>query len=294
MAGLKIRDATNLATLAGTENLAADDGTSTARRILINTIWSENTNARVITQGALTDPAVGLSHTATWNDASDTFVGLKSNITDTASAAASLLLDLQVGGSSVATVSKGGIFNSIGTNTVAPASASSSFGNWYGTTAMFYGSAMITMTAARLDLGDIALQFNGGNSAELNHDANHTLGLRNDGSAQTFNVYSDLGNLTNYERLSLSMDTSGNATVATQAGGTGSVGNLILLPGTAKSVEMDKTTEDIPFINFKATADGDATSAISTLTTSGSVTHHIQISLNGTPAWIPVSTTDPS
>jgi hypothetical protein len=63
---------------------------------------------------------------------------------------------------------------------------------------------------------------------------------------------------------------------------------------TAKSGEYDLTTEDAAFINFKATADADATSAISTLTTSGSVSGHIQISVNGTTAWIPYSTTDPS
>ena len=59
-------------------------------------------------------------------------------------------------------------------------------------------------------------------------------------------------------------------------------------------VSLDKTTQDAAFINFKATADGDATSAISTNTTSGSTTHHIQIELNGTTAWIACSTTDPS
>jgi len=59
-------------------------------------------------------------------------------------------------------------------------------------------------------------------------------------------------------------------------------------------LEIDKTTEDAGFINFKATADADATSAISTLTTSGTVTHHIQVQINGVTAWIPCSTTDPS
>tara|TARA_R110000868_G_scaffold252375_6_gene509009 strand:+ start:115 stop:1650 length:1536 start_codon:yes stop_codon:yes gene_type:complete len=60
------------------------------------------------------------------------------------------------------------------------------------------------------------------------------------------------------------------------------------------SLELDRTTADAAFINYKATADADATSAISTLTTSGAVTHHVQIEINGVTAWIPVSTTDPS
>lgn len=44
----------------------------------------------------------------TWNSSGVTFTGLKSNITDTASAAASLLLDLQVGGLSKFSVKKDG------------------------------------------------------------------------------------------------------------------------------------------------------------------------------------------
>jgi hypothetical protein len=57
---------------------------------------------------------------------------------------------------------------------------------------------------------------------------------------------------------------------------------------------LNKGTLDEAFIDFNATIDADAVSAISSLTTSGAVTNHIQISLNGTTAWIPVSTTDPS
>jgi len=50
--------------------------------------------------------ASGLAQT--WNAAGTTFTGLKLNITDTASAAASLLADLQVGGSSKFKVDKAG------------------------------------------------------------------------------------------------------------------------------------------------------------------------------------------
>jgi hypothetical protein len=45
---------------------------------------------------------------ATWNAAGTTFTAVKMNVTDTASAAGSLLLDLQVGGTSRFRVSKGG------------------------------------------------------------------------------------------------------------------------------------------------------------------------------------------
>ena len=45
---------------------------------------------------------------ATWNNAATTFTFLKANITDTASSASSLLMDLQVGGSSRARIDKAG------------------------------------------------------------------------------------------------------------------------------------------------------------------------------------------
>jgi hypothetical protein len=74
-----------------------------------------------------------------------------------------------------------------------------------------------------------------------------------------------------------------------QVGGT----SKILIDNTG-TIEPDKTTADEGFINFKATADADSTSAISTLTTSGSTTHHIQVEINGTKAWIAASTNAPT
>lgn len=47
----------------------------------------------------------------TWNAGATTFTGIGLNVTDTASAAASLLIDLQVGGSSKFNVTKGGVIN---------------------------------------------------------------------------------------------------------------------------------------------------------------------------------------
>lgn len=62
----------------------------------------------------------------------------------------------------------------------------------------------------------------------------------------------------------------------------------------AEAMEIDMGTLDVGFINFKATADADATSAISTHGTAGATTDFIQIGLNGASAWIAVSTSDPS
>ena len=56
----------------------------------------------------LTSPGVNVSQT--WNNTSVAFTGLRYNATDTASNAASLLMDLQVGGASKASISKIGTF----------------------------------------------------------------------------------------------------------------------------------------------------------------------------------------
>ncbi|MBK8200355.1 MAG: hypothetical protein IPK75_18565 [Acidobacteria bacterium] len=49
----------------------------------------------------------------TWNNGATTFTAIKMNVTDTASNAASLLLDLQVGGTSKASVKKDGLLSTI-------------------------------------------------------------------------------------------------------------------------------------------------------------------------------------
>lgn len=61
------------------------------------------------TQGTITSSTPFLTHTATWNSGGTTFTNLFSNVTDTASASASLLADLQVGSASRFSVRKDGL-----------------------------------------------------------------------------------------------------------------------------------------------------------------------------------------
>lgn len=72
--------------------------------------WTFNSAGQiVITQGSLTGSSSPFaSHTATWNNAGTTFTNLLSNVTDTASNAASLLMDFQIGGASRFKVDKAG------------------------------------------------------------------------------------------------------------------------------------------------------------------------------------------
>jgi hypothetical protein len=74
-------------------------------------------------------------------------------------------------------------------------------------------------------------QFGGAMTPEAGH-----LGLFSATGDAKFSVYSDASNVnsapTNYERVSITSTTGGNATIATEAGGTGTAGDLILNPST--------------------------------------------------------------
>ena len=61
-----------------------------------------------LTGDTLTASAPVLNLAQTWNNGAVTFTGVKLNVTDTTSGSSSLLMDLQVGGSSKMSVSKGG------------------------------------------------------------------------------------------------------------------------------------------------------------------------------------------
>lgn len=95
----------------------------------------------VCTTGTITSAFANLSGTVTWNNAGITFTGWLLNVTNTASAATSLLLDLQVGGSSrfsvgvagqlingqTLTDTSGTVHGQTETMTVTPAAGSANF-----------------------------------------------------------------------------------------------------------------------------------------------------------------------
>ena len=64
--------------------------------------------------------------------------------------------------------------------------------------------------------------------------------------------------------------------------------------GAVPVLTLDQGDVSEPFINYVGTATAGTNSSISTLNTSGATTDHIQIDLNGTKAWIAVSTNDPT
>jgi hypothetical protein len=145
---------------------------------------------------------------ATWNNGATTFTGIGMDVTDTASASASLLLDLKLGGASRFQVRKDG-------NTVGPNLGNVGISGYasYLTTAVadagFYGSS----NSAGLFLG-------ASYDAVLRRDAADTLALRRSTNAQTLRVYNTYTDSSNYERIQLGW--GGNRfNLVSDAGGTG-------------------------------------------------------------------------
>lgn len=64
--------------------------------------------------------------------------------------------------------------------------------------------------------------------------------------------------------------------------------------GAIPVLYLDQADISEEFIRFIGASAADATRTVSTLNTSGATTDHIQINLNGTKAWIAVSTNDPT
>lgn len=158
-------------------------------------------SGRTVTASA---PLLDLSQT--WNNAGVTFTGFKLNVTSTASAAGSLLLDLQVAGSSRFTVDKaGGLVTS--------------------SDAYFSGDLKGILNTSKLTLG-------ASSDVILARDAANTLAQRNGLNAQTFNIYNTYTDASNYERLDVGFS-AGAFRISAENAGTGAARSLTF--GTANT-----------------------------------------------------------
>ena len=175
----------------------------------------------------------------TWNNAAVAFTGLKVNAVSTASAAGSLLLDLQVGGVSQFSVRKDG-FVQVAGGMASPggiytsASANLSFG-WLNSYTFGLSSAGILGWTSGSDA-------RGAPDTILLRDGANTLALRNGANAQTFNVYGTYTSGTSYERLTLSAPSAANAIIGTNKGSGG---------GTARGLEFQ--TDGVTRMTIPAT-----------------------------------------
>jgi hypothetical protein len=205
--------------------------------------------------GANTTPLLDLS--GTWNT-TGIARGILLNITDTASAGSSRLLELQTGGTSRFVVRKDGAISLNSADHVSPTGigySSGGLGNALQTSVN--GAAHFLVAANRVNLpaasifgwvSGTGLQ----NAADtvLARDAANTLAQRNGTNAQTFRLYGTYTDASNGRRLDITSTTGGIFTLTATGNGTGASGNLlkltqpILLP--ASSVTL-ATNGDLAF-----------------------------------------------
>ena len=152
-----------------------------------------------------TSATTSLDITQTWNT-TGTPSAIKLNVTDTASNASSLLMDLQVGGVSQFRVSKAGATTTTGALTTG-------------------GSATI---GGNISLPAVANNLNWGNNIVLVGDANNILAQRNGVNAQAFRVYNTFTDASNYERAVMTW-TGNDLKVGIENAGTGASTRQMLL-----------------------------------------------------------------
>lgn len=213
-----------------------------------------------ISSGAVTTSVPLLDLAQTWNAGAVTFTGLKLNVTDTASAAASNLLDLQVGAVSKFGVAKSGALTIPSIATLGATQAQFPLGSVVATD-VTPGVTFLTATNTGLGAnasnlavwiaGTIGQNYNATNKESrlasdwlfswssatnnnatadlvLRREAANTLGMRNGTSAQMLRVYSTSdATATNYERAKFGWVGSAFQ-IGTEKGGT----------GTARGIEI--------------------------------------------------------
>jgi hypothetical protein len=138
----------------------------------------------------------------TWNASGVTFTGLRVNVTDTASAAASNLAEFQVGGTALAAIRKDGSFRVLGTGDrtllAHPSFALSAVagGAWLGLNTTMSITGGVRVLGGTISIGTASST----DFAVIDRDAAHTLALRSTTNAQTFNIYNTFTSTTNHER----------------------------------------------------------------------------------------------
>jgi hypothetical protein len=176
----------------------------------------------VIAQGTITDPAAMISGTVTWNDAADTFTGWKLNVTDTASAAASMFVDFQVASVSIASITKGGTITTNGNI--------NSSGNISG-----LSNSSLVRLGSSLDV-------------VLARDAADVLNLRRTTNPQTLRVSNTWTDGSNYE-IGVFRWNSNVLEVGTEAAGTGSGRHLRFKSSGSSSVYVAPGGTDSYYFN---------------------------------------------
>jgi hypothetical protein len=210
-------------------------------------------------------PILDLSGTV--NNSGLTWRGIKLNVTDTTSAAASLLMDLQIAGTSRFAVGKTG---AVTFNLASPAGGNPQITLISGSNKLYaVGATTWIGGGGTFGVLDTELVLGSGSDVRLFRDAANSLALQNGTNAQKFSVYNTWSSSgTNYERASIDWQTTANwLRIGTSAAGTGasrniyfdSAGGIIGIGGTTSSFPAIKRNGAA--LNFRL-ADDSADAAI--------------------------------
>lgn len=214
----------------------------------------------IVTRGTLTANAPSISITETWNNAGVTFTGILSNITDTTSAAASLLLDLQVAGSSKLNVSKLGVVttNANG-STSAPAIVFGGRGTNWGIASI--GASNISIIVAGTEVlrfssdgsfttpNDTAI-FGWTTDTKVTKDVANVWAFRNTTNPTSIRAYNTFTSSTNFERLDVQWATN-VCQIWTEKGSGGGTARVLVLGADATELLRFDTGSKLSF--FAAT-----------------------------------------
>ena len=187
-----------------------------------NTIGSIRVNGGTVTTSG---PVFDIIQT--WNNAPNTFTGLKLNITDTASSASSLLLDLQVGSVSKFNVSKAGtITTGVSTGVIIADSSGNGFGLSSGIPRAYVGGNIVTtFNIGSINIPSTSAQYYFNNDIILSRAAAATLQFGNFDAAapvaQTLQVQNVVAGTSNTAGANLTINGS-------RGTGTGLGGSIIL------------------------------------------------------------------
>jgi hypothetical protein len=179
------------------------------------------------TGGTVTTSSPLIDGTQTWNDGAVAFTALKLNVTDTASSSSSLLMDLQVSGSSKFYVGKSGTLSCQGITTFATTGrlgTSSPTGS--GNKTAEWGANYFGIIGGEFRIWSQSLS----DPVILARDSGNILAQRNFTNPQTFRIYNTYTDASNYERASLKWD-SNLFKIGTESLGTGTARDVELIVG---------------------------------------------------------------
>lgn len=228
------------------------DGTNN-RAFIQSALYGESYNAALALQSQGGNVGIGIEaptsklHIAeTWNNVATTFTSILANVTDTASASGSLLMDLQVGGTSKFSVGKGG-FVSVDPGTGGPIRYSfvgqTTSGLGYFNSGLLAYAANVYYYLSTSGISSPSASYIGwtssadsttGHDLKLFRDAARTLALRDGVNANVLNIYNTYTSSTSYERGKIAWE-SNVLKIGTEKGSAG---------GSARDLELqtDGTT----------------------------------------------------